>query len=130
MRVPKNNYIDFLFSLNLGIVFLEVEVLHVIYIRFVYFCRKPWLHFDRIYYLTKAGKEYKSLCNYIHAFSDRIIEDRKQNLVSSIYYCVFHYKISILFFLDMTVLFRNIVCMFCFIVCIYMHILMLDLKAH
>ena len=93
----------------------------MIYIRFVHFCRKPWLHFDRIYYLTKAGKEYKSLCNYIHAFSHRIIEERKQNLVSSIHYSIFHYKISIFFRIWQC--FLEILCACFVLLFVYMHIL-------
>jgi len=44
--------------------------------------RKPWLHFDCIYKLTKDYQEFKKLCDFVHSISDDVIRKRKDTLVS------------------------------------------------
>lgn len=43
---------------------------------------RPYLYPDIIYYLTADGREHKRLCNYVHEFADKIIEEREKTLLA------------------------------------------------
>ncbi|KAK7503102.1 hypothetical protein BaRGS_00005728 [Batillaria attramentaria] len=40
----------------------------------------PLVHYDIVYHMTERGKRWKKGCDYVHQFSEKIIEARKQTL--------------------------------------------------
>lgn len=44
---------------------------------------KPWLHLDVIYWLSSEGREFNKLKNYVHQFSDEIIQSRRKALIEN-----------------------------------------------
>nr|KAG5710945.1 hypothetical protein BaRGS_013679 [Batillaria attramentaria] len=39
----------------------------------------PLLHYDIVYHMTERGKQWKKGCDYVHQFSEKIIEARKKD---------------------------------------------------
>ncbi|GIY12615.1 cytochrome P450 4V2 [Caerostris darwini] len=56
-----------------------VKAVHKIAYAAMYRTFRPWLYFDFLFYLTKAGKHFKTNIRRVHGFTQKVITERKMD---------------------------------------------------